>query len=80
MKASHRPFYQQAATQVENGKIEFTIDNNVLVIRKATIYGAVQVLVPTMLAERLLYHSHYALLAAYPGQRRIHHSMHRKFY
>lgn len=45
------PFCQQAAARVGNEKAGYTIDKEKLVVRKASVKDAIQVLVPTVLRK-----------------------------
>lgn len=65
-------FYcRQYAQSVGTTNVEHTIVENGVIVQLAPINSAVQILVPQVLRERLLYHPHHPVKAGHPGQHRM---------
>lgn len=65
-KHALEPSCQQNIAQAGSAKADFTVDENGLVARKATIDGAIQILAPRALRKQLLYHSHHSVTVVHP--------------
>lgn len=61
-------YCRQATQSRGTANCEYIIGKNGLIVQLAPIDGSVQVLVPQVLWECLLYHSHHLVMVGHPGQ------------
>lgn len=64
-------FCQTETYQVDRAIIEFTINSNGLLVRKSTLDGAIQIVIPQSHRRRIPMVSHHASTAGHPDQRRV---------
>lgn len=68
---SMEPFCKVSLTTVRHTSSLFDVDQDDLLMPRATIYGGLQKVVPASLWARVLYLSHYPGLAGHPGSSRM---------
>lgn len=73
-------FCKQMAENVDWANAEYTVYKNGLIVQIVFIDGVFEVLLPQPPWNRLLYHSHYPVMAGHPGQQLMYDSMRRKFH
>ena len=59
---------------------QFVIDHHGIICRRSNLDGALQRVVPLSLRERVLYLSHYQLLAGHPGGYKMYATLRREYY
>ena len=69
---------QKEKTELDNSKFKY--DHNGFLVRRSSIDGALQKVVPKSLQARLLYLAHYPRLAGHPGAIRMYYTLRREYY
>ena len=62
------------------GRTPFAINQHGILIRRSTLDGSLQVVVPSSLRKRLLEIAHYAPTSGHPGRAKLYQTMRRSFY
>ena len=73
-------FCQAKAATVGHSASDFFYDRHGVLVRRSTLDGALQAVVPSSLRPRVLNMAHYPKLAGHPGTRRMYDTMRRSFY
>ena len=73
-------YCQSLLTEVTTDNSQFVIDHHGLICRRSNLDGALQRVVPVSLRERVLYLSHYQLLAGHPGGYKMYATLRREYY
>lgn len=69
-----------SAAQVGPRMCKSTVDNDGLLVRKAHIDGAIQIMLPSALRQNVLMMPHYPTITGYPSQRRMYKSLKRTLF
>lgn len=65
---------------MDRAEAEYTVDENGVVVRKAPVDGAIQIIVPTELRKWPLYDSKYFVVADHYSRQKMYNSMRRVFF